>query len=447
MAPVWVGKPRRMASLACAVAAMLSGCSTGNLLSRLDATPSPHERYTTSLRGANLHETAMGRDWLQAGDAALATALAVPMPFRESGYFPLEPSAVAYRFDLQRGRRLTVDVAFESLPAGSVFVDLFERRDGEPPERVASLAEGANLTYEVARDGVYLLRVQPELMRSGRFTLVQRTVASLTFPVSGLTAAAVESEFGAARDAGRREHEGIDIFAKRGTPVVAVRAGRADADTNGLGGNVVWLRESRSGRRFYYAHLDRWAFDGTASVRAGDVLGYVGNTGNARTTSPHLHFGIYERGAVDPLPFVRRDDPTPAAVDGLDRLAERVRVSAARTAVLDGAGTNAAVARQLDRAAAVRVLGVTRSFLRVAIPDGTTGYISSSATRPVGAALRQQRLNAGDLLRERPLDNAPAVIVLAAAVQVNVLGQFGAYLLVTVPSVGEGWVKTSRTDS
>lgn len=438
---------RRLSSLVCILVVGLAGCSTGNLLSRLEVTPSPHERYASALRGANLHETAIGRDWLVAGDAALVAALAVPTPFRETGYFPIEPSAVAYRLELQRGRQLTVDIAFESLPAGTVFVDLFAQIDGQLPERVASLSEGAVLTYDVARDGVYLLRVQPELMRSGRFTIVQRTLASLPFPVSGLTAAAVQSEFGAERDAGRREHEGIDIFATRGTPVVAVKDGRAEAGINGLGGNVVWLRDGWSGRRYYYAHLDRAAFDGSATVRAGDILGYVGNTGNARTTPPHLHFGIYERGAVDPLPFLRRDDAVPPPTVGEERLDGPVRVSVARTAVRTGATQNATVLRQLDRATVVRVLGVTQSFLRVAVPDGTTGYMAAGATTPALTALRRHRLNAGAVLRERPLDAAPAVHVMASAVQADVLGQFGTYLLVSVPSAGEGWVQTAKPAS
>ena len=175
-----------------------------------------------------------------------------------------------------------------------------------PPERVASLTEGTTLTFTVPRDGAYVLRIQPELLRSGRFSVLQRTLASLPFPVSGLTAAAVQSEFGAARDAGRRQHEGIDIFAARDTPVLAVVDGVARTGTNTLGGNVVWLRGRAFGESFYYAHLERFAFEGTANVKAGDVLGYVGNTGNARTTAPHLHFGIYDRGAIDPFPFIQR---------------------------------------------------------------------------------------------------------------------------------------------
>jgi len=419
-----------------------AGCSANGVLSRLTVTPSPHERYADGLRTASLDQTALGRDWLRAGEAALAGAVAVSLPFREAGYFPAEAAAAAYQFDLQRGRRLAVDVSFDSLDGGQLFVDLFEHREGDAPRRVESLTDGTTLTYDVPRDGRYLLRLQPELMRSGRFTIVERTLASLAFPVSGLTAAAVQSEFGASRDAGRREHEGIDIFAARGTPVLAVVDGHARTGTNGLGGNVVWLREGLTGRRFYYAHLDKWALDGSVSVRAGDVLGYIGNTGNARTTSPHLHFGIYEGGAIDPLPFLRMDDAVPPAVTGLDRLGEWARVSVARTPLRDGVARTSAVRAQLERTAVVRVMGVAAAGLRVVVPDGTTGYVTAGAIVPARTALRQQRLNAGATFRERPLAHAPAIEVVEAPVEVAVLGSFGEFLLVRRTSPpAEAWVQ------
>ena len=81
--------------------------------------------------------------------------------------------------------------------------------------------------------------------------------------------------------------------------------------SNGLGGTVVWLHEPDAGRTFYYAHLDRQAFTEPRRVVTGDVLGYVGNTGNARTTAPHLHFGLYDDGPRDPLPYVQPDDVVP----------------------------------------------------------------------------------------------------------------------------------------
>lgn len=128
----------------------------------------------------------------------------------------------------------------------------------------------------------------------------------LTVPVRGVARASLRSSFGEPRS-GHRRHEGIDIFARRGTPVVAaaagevVRIGTADR----LGGNTVWVA-GEGARLYYYAHLQRFArgLHVGERVAAGAVLGYVGNTGNARHTPPHLHFGIYPalRGfrAVDP---------------------------------------------------------------------------------------------------------------------------------------------------
>ena len=76
--------------------------------------------------------------------------------------------------------------------------------------------------------------------------------------------------------------------------------------TNRLGGNVVWVWSPLRQVRTYYAHLDRLAVSPGERVHAGDVLGYVGTTGNARGGPPHLHFGVYAvgKGSVDPLPYI-----------------------------------------------------------------------------------------------------------------------------------------------
>jgi murein DD-endopeptidase MepM/ murein hydrolase activator NlpD len=125
--------------------------------------------------------------------------------------------------------------------------------------------------------------------------------------------------FGASRDSGQRHHQGVDIFVKRLTPVLAVAAGRAMPRQDALGGNVVWL--NTPGTSYYYAHLDRVAVRDQQVVKAGDVLGYVGNTGNARNMPSHLHFGVYRWGRepIDPLPLLvgQRFDElrSPAAAD------------------------------------------------------------------------------------------------------------------------------------
>ena len=100
-----------------------------------------------------------------------------------------------------------------------------------------------------------------------------------------------------------RKHEGIDIFAARGTPVHSATEGIVlRVGANRLGGRVVWVL-GPGGQRHYYAHLDRFAdISAGLQVRAGTVLGYVGTTGNAAGTPPHLHYGVYESGGpINPL--------------------------------------------------------------------------------------------------------------------------------------------------
>ncbi len=422
----------------------VAGCAGNGPLSRLTREASAYERYAEALADAGLHETALGRDWLTAGRAALEHPTPVTLPFSETGYFAADRTdATAFRFDVPEGRRLSLDVSFESSPPGRLFVDLFEARGaGEAPRRIGALDTGATtLTHDVARGGTFIVRVQPELLRSGRFTLTQRTLASLPFPVPDLTASAVQSVFGAARDAGRREHEGIDIFAPRGTPVVAVVSGIAQTGTNTLGGNVVWLHEPGAGRTFYYAHLDRWAFDGTMTARAGDVLGHVGNTGNARTTAPHLHFGLYARGAVDPLPYLLPDDPIPAAPAAPDRLGEPVRIPGRRATLRSGPAAGTPRTQDLPQGTLAEVIGASGRTYRIRLPDETVGYIDASSVSDATAALGRQRLGPGDVLREAPQGSAPVVATVAEAREADILGRFGAYAFVRTPDGDAGWVE------
>jgi murein DD-endopeptidase MepM/ murein hydrolase activator NlpD len=124
----------------------------------------------------------------------------------------------------------------------------------------------------------------------------------------------VADTFGAARD-GVSWHHGDDLFALRGTPVLAVSGGVLfSVGWQRLGGRRLWLRD-QAGNEFYYAHLDRYAraAHNGARVRAGDVVAFVGNSGDAESTPPHLHFEIHPAsllglgydGAVDPTAYLR----------------------------------------------------------------------------------------------------------------------------------------------
>lgn len=109
--------------------------------------------------------------------------------------------------------------------------------------------------------------------------------------------------WGNARSGGR-SHEGIDIFVAENTPVLSTTNGMVmRVGTNNLGGNVIWILGPGL-ERHYYAHLDRYGdFKAGDRVAAGDVIGYAGNTGNARGGPVHLHYGIYRNGAAqNPFP-------------------------------------------------------------------------------------------------------------------------------------------------
>jgi murein DD-endopeptidase MepM/ murein hydrolase activator NlpD len=354
-----------------------------------------HERYARALTDAGLAKSALGREWLAASDSALRAPLFVTLPLREAGFYSRsEARAVAYRFNLTDGQRVVVTIDVMGQPV-QLFVDLYEETSDTLRRFVhrasADTASGADtsaaahvgLNYEARRTGAYLMRIQPELLRSGRYDLTLRVEPSLAFPVHGGNNRSVLSFFGAERDAGRRSHHGIDIFAARGTPVLAAADGVVrSTQPNELGGNVVWLRDDRRGHTLYYAHLDRHAVSVGQRVGIGDTLGFVGNTGNARTTRPHLHFGIYRRGdgPVDPYPFVRLVTAQPLAVAAdTSKLGGSGITTAQRTGLLMTPGAEGDTLRRLPRNTTVQIVGAAGRWYRVQLEDGVAGYVVAKA--------------------------------------------------------------------
>ena len=121
----------------------------------------------------------------------------------------------------------------------------------------------------------------------------------LLLPVAGVRTGQLVDTFTQARSEGR-VHDAIDIMAPRGTPVLATSDGRVEKlFTSKLGGLTVYEFDPTSTWVYYYAHLDRYA-DGLAegqALRRGEVIGYVGSTGNASADAPHLHFEISRLGS------------------------------------------------------------------------------------------------------------------------------------------------------
>ncbi len=130
------------------------------------------------------------------------------------------------------------------------------------------------------------------------------TTPGFICPVLG--GASFIDSWGFPRSGGRR-HKGVDMFAARGTPVVAVVDGRIKFSSNSLGGRSTHLY-SDNGTVYYYTHLDGHPSNISSGQRVakGTIVGFVGNSGNARYTSPHNHFEIRPNGrAVNPYPTVR----------------------------------------------------------------------------------------------------------------------------------------------
>lgn len=343
------------------------------------------DAYRHGLEVADLAGTALGEDWLDAADAALESPVVVELPYQEHGVFdPAVPRAEGYRFAVRRGQRVRVRVQLqdEARPT-RLFLDLFRLPEDEEERRahVATAPAGERrLAFEPRQDGHYVLTLQPELLRGGRFDLAISLEASLEFPVEGADMTSVWSAFGVPRDGGRRSHHGVDIFAPRGTPVVAAtRALVREVEVRERGGKVIWLHDPERGLHLYYAHLDAQDVEEGTWVEQGQAIGRVGNTGNAITTPPHLHFGIYARGAgpIDPDPFLRPASGALARLTVSPESAGGWAVTGAATVVRRGKAGDEEVVRELQPGSRLRIWAATGSHYRVSLDDGTGGFVPS----------------------------------------------------------------------
>lgn len=432
---------RAVAAFALALAA--AGCG-GETIREFFGGFTPHERYETALRAAGLDQTALGSDWLTAAGEALNDPLTISPPYIEESFLdPRQAAAMAYRISLRRGQR--IEVAFRSEPDSGyqVFLDLFVQRSNSSasPRHVESADSlERRLDHLARRDADYIVRVQPELLRGGRYSIEIQVLPSLVFPVMGRDSTAVGSWYGDLRDGGRRRHEGLDIFAPRGTPVIAAADGTVRSTrSNRLGGNVVWLRD-RFGRALYYAHLDSQAVRRGDRVTVGDTVGFVGNSGNARSTPPHLHFGIYSRGSFDPYPALRpARAPAPFAGDG-ELIGSFARVARAGARAHPLPARTSTLLAEFEINTPLRVAAGTAGWYRVLTPDGARAFVPAEALEPADGPLRKEVVAEGALILEEPAAAAATLDRLEPGEEVPVLGEFGGFLLVQGTNGSVGWL-------
>lgn len=280
---------------------LLAGSSCNNTFNNIFTNRTPHEAYAHKVKNDPL-----GEQWVKASGKALLNPQLMELPYNLAGYFHTDkPRALAIRFRARQGERINFELEKDSAQNFVLFADLYRQDSAGASHLLAVDTISPVFGYDVAETGDYVLRIQPALHRTGKYRLSATAGPSLDFPVAGKNAK-TGSFWGDARDGGKRSHEGIDIFAAKRTPVVAAADGFITrVAEGGIGGKTIWMRTNDHDVYLYYAHLDQQLVGSGQSVKRGDTLGLVGNTGNAKYTPPHLHFGVYtSAGPVDPFPFV-----------------------------------------------------------------------------------------------------------------------------------------------
>jgi murein DD-endopeptidase MepM/ murein hydrolase activator NlpD len=317
--------------------------------------------------------------WQEAHADALNDDLEVNLPYAETGAWqPLENPVYSYNFGVTEGESL--NLRLQDSAASPFFVGLYIWDDGWTPVG-KDQAGSPVMAFEPEQSGVYKIVIQPGLDAAGAFAFALEKTPRYGFPVAGKGNAAIQSFWADARDEGQRKHEGIDIFARRGTPVLAVTDGTiAFTGERGLGGKQVWQREGLFGKSIYYAHLDRIAAAEGSRIKKGDTIGYVGNTGNAKGCPPHLHFGIYGAGgAVDPLPYVEKSRalPLPRVPETLPHKGAIAQKSAN---LRKGPSQHHARLAVLPKSQTMTILGKTGDWFHIASTAGK-GFVHRSLVR------------------------------------------------------------------
>jgi len=425
------------------LALVFSSCSTNRPgISR----KSDHEIYGNKIKESGLGNTALGRMWFDAAQRSVMTPAQVKLPYSEVGYFAAEePRAVGLKFTARRGEKLTIELKKKPATGMAVFLDLFQSANTNQAPKLIAAADSTNavLQYEVRQDGMYLVRLQPELLKNAEYSVAITTGPSFAFPVSPKAKATIGSFWGANRGNGSRKHEGIDIFAARRTPLVAAADGTVTAvHEGGLGGKIVSIHPYNSDYTLYYAHLDEQLVSLGQQVKTGDMIGLVGNTGNAKTTPSHLHFGIYTYGgAIDPLPFIRKESSKPAPVSApVSQVSQLVKAAKNITINIEGGVTSKAL--WVEANTLMKVLVATENKYRVALPDGQEGYIASNDIASISKPIKNVAVKTQPAILDRPAADGITKAKLKPGSTIAVVATYKDYYYVSGNNTN-GWIAKS----
>jgi len=391
-----------------------------------------HEAYQYQLEQTGIDQTALGKAWIQAAESALTEPLIIETPFSEEFYQDSKQvKSVGYRLSALRGHKITVELESQLQNETKLFLQIFRVTNDTLNlyEHIASNNDTLSyLEFEPQADEDYIIRFQTEILRGGRFNIKIKSLPALAFPVSGKDKSAIGSLFGVPRDAGRRKHHGIDIFAKRHTPIIAPCDGFIrSTKENELGGKVIWFRDTERQQTLYFAHLQDVLVSEDAQIEKGDTIATVGNSGNAKTTAPHLHFGIYKNGPIDPYHFVVAPRTKfKKELANQENIGSIARTSNATNLKLNDI-TRKSGKKKLTDNQILRVVGTSAAYYRVELPDSTVGYIAYSDIESTSKPIKKLNVQSNTNLLAAPNEHTLVINSIDNATSVKVLGMHHNY--------------------
>jgi len=406
-----------------------------------------HELYIYSLEQANLQNSVLYKRFEQASVDALTKALLIPIPYSEIFYIDhTNPDAYGYRFSLKKGQKLNVKAELLANDSLGLFIDVFRIKDTANTSwyKVSSSSEDSlYLEFVVRRNAEYILRIQPELLCDVQCKVEIEIESSMHFPVLGLNKNSIQSFFGDPRDGGKRDHHGVDIFAARNTDVITSADGYITRTGNSkIGGKYVWTYYPSLRINCYYAHLETISIKNRQKVKAGTKIGTVGNSGNAKYTPPHLHFGIYQSGLgpVDPYYFIATDNLKSGKIsERLEMFGNLARTNSGKVLLY----SNNRVF-ELPSNSSLNICAINSTKFRVKLPDGRIGFIDINqievSDKPIIVGTNSKLAN----LYNTPDEGALIIMDQINVDQIDFLSKFNNYYFVRLGSGRTGWLSSKE---
>ena len=401
---------------------------------------SPREKYVQKLKDAGLETTLMAMQWKRAAQKALDSPLSITLPYRETGYFASEsPSATGLQFPVKRGQKIFITCTENKDSASTLFLDVYEISSNKKSLLASAEKQNDTIQLVVKSDGNWQIVIQAGLLETIEYSIDIYAEPSLAFPVAKSGSPKIISTWGTARDGGARSHEGIDISAKFRSPVIAAADGDvARVALNNLGGKVVFARDASSGNMLYYAHLDSQIATPGQRIKAGDTIGLIGNTGNARNTIPHLHFGIYTfSGAIDPLAFVQPVKNNFNQIAGnLSSLNKWLHVTSASN-VFIAPDEKSMVFKKLLKNDVIKISAATGNFYKVVTADSLEGFLNFNNAS--AKFIQVYTIEKDVILLNDPAQNQPGKALIKSESEIKTIGYFKNYALVNWGHL-TGWI-------